>query len=304
MAIPVNARDPQPANGGVSTGVDIQVSWRSGREAVSHDVVLSTDLDAIVSGTAALSTVSDAGYNAVLDYGLTYYWQVTEVNEAALPSAHVSDIWSFTTPEYDILDDIETYSGLVGNEVFLSWVDGYGGDTTLGGSTTGYSDAPFVETSIVNPDTGSNKSLPIFYKNDGNFTNIDGIASSPRFSAVKREFESTLDVTRGNAEVLAVSFHGCPAIRGARGSNNDPDPLYITVEDSTGKTVTATHPDVAAVWVETWQDWLIPISTFNALELNSIRSITIGVGYPDGSQAGSKGTLYIDDLRIGTPNPE
>jgi hypothetical protein len=53
----------------------------------------------------------------------------------------------------------------------------------------------------------------------------------------------------------------------------------------------------------TWHNWLIPMSTFNSLKLNSIKSVSIGVGYPDGSQVGSEGILFIDDLRIGIPDP-
>ena len=301
LAIPVTAQGPQPEDGGISTGTDVQLSWRSGREAVTHDIAFSENLDAVVSGTAPVSTVTEDSYDAgVLNYNTTYYWQVTEVNEAAIPTAHVSDIWSFTTPDYDSLDDFESYSSKEGQEVFMSWVDGYSGDTSLGGSRTGHLDSPFVETSIVK---NGNKSMPIFYDNNGNFTDIDGNASSPRFSAVMQGFESTRDFAKGDGEVLAVSFHGSPATGGIRGTNSGPDPLYLVVEDSTGKTVTVTHPDAAAVQINSWQDWLVPMSRFNSLELSSIKSVTIGVGYPDGSQVGSEGILYIDDLRIGVPVP-
>ena len=102
---------------------------------------------------------------------------------------------------------------------------------------------------------------------------------------------------------LAVSFHGSPATGGIRGTTRGPDPLYLVVEDITGKTVPVTHPDAAAVQINSWQDWLVPMSRFNSLELSSIKSVTIGVGYPDGSQVGSEGILYIDDLRIGVPVP-
>ena len=60
---------------------------------------------------------------------------------------------------------------VAGNEVQPLKVDGYCGDATLGDSTTGHIDSPFVETSIVNPGTGGNKSMPIFYDNDGGFAN-------------------------------------------------------------------------------------------------------------------------------------
>jgi hypothetical protein len=205
LAIPVAAREPQPADGRTSAGAAVQLSWRSGREAVSHDVALSTDMDAVANGTAPVSTVADASYDAgVLTYGTSYYWQVTEVNDAAVPAAHASALWSFNTPEYGTIDGIESYSAEEGEEVFTTWWDGFGGDAALGGSTTGHIDSPFVETSIVN--SGS-QSLPMFFDNNGGFMNIDGTTSAPRFSEVAREFNG-LDLTEGDAEVLAVSFLG------------------------------------------------------------------------------------------------
>ncbi len=150
-AIPVFPREPRPADGATATGAEVQMHWRSGREAASHDLVLSTNPDAVANGTAPVSTLSDS---PALDFGTRYFWQVTEVNDAETPSAHAGDIWSFTVPEYDIFEDIESYSGEEGHEIYMTWWDGYGGDDALGGSTTGYIDSPFVETSIVNPDMG------------------------------------------------------------------------------------------------------------------------------------------------------
>ena len=419
-------------------------------------------------------------------YGTTYYWQVVEVNEAETPIAHASEIWSFTTPPYGLLDDFESYSGETDEEIFAAWWDGYGGDPGLGGSTTGYIDAPFVETSIVH--TGK-QSLPMIYDNDGGFVDIEGGISTPTYSELIREFDSPLDLTRGDASTLALSFRGnapgfienadgsltigaagndiwntsdqfrfayktlngdgsitakinsvaeadawtkagvmvrasetadamnCYAfvtpngragvqfrtlaagsttstrsespgditlpfwvrltrqgsvIAGERSddgvtwgpmtqsnlpnaptsdqflmgnavkiglavtshsagnytvadisnvsltgsvtgpwqveavgveqpSNDGQDPLYLVVEDSSGKSVMVTHPELAAVQMSTWQDWLISLDQLNSLRLNSIKTITLGVGYKDGTQSGSEGTLYIDDIRMGKP---
>ena len=487
-AIPVFPRAPHPADGTSATGVDVQMRWRSGREAVSHDVAFGPDPDAVAQGTAPVNTVSDSRYDAgILDFGTQYFWQVAEVNDAATPSVHAGDIWSFTTPEYDIFEDIESYSGEEGQEIYMTWWDGYGGDDVLGGSTTGYIDAPFVETSIVNPGMGGSQSMPMFFDNSGGFINIDGITSAPTYSEVLRELDG-LDFTTGNAQVLALSFRGhavgfaedtdgsismsaagsdiwgtadqfrfayitltgdgaitakvrslttvhdwskagimiretlapdssfatmvATGINGvtfqqrllaggsatsdsntrdtaqadqddepvwlrlertgtnfnaywsldgvtwnpsvanpqtipmnsptiyiglgvtshspgnpatavfsdlsftgnvtgawtaevigdeAMPSNDGRDPLYITVEDSTGKSVTVIHPDPTAIQTGTWQDWLIPMTEFDSLRKSGVKAIGIGVGYRDGSQTGTEGILYIDDIRLGTP---
>ncbi len=293
LYIPTVAREPDPAHGSVTENLEVTLTWRSGREAVSHEVALSTDRDAIVNGTAAVETVSEASYPTdSLVFGTTYYWQVTEVNEAEAPAAFVGDIWSYTTSEYIAIDDFESFSGDEGAEVYMTWWDGFGGDDTLGGSTTGHIDSPFVETVIVNPASASTQSLPMFFDNNGGFINIEGALSAPTFSEVVRDLDG-LDLTEGNAEILAVSFQGDP--------NNGDDPLYLIVEDNAGASVTVTHPDATAIQSSTWQDWLIPMTEFDSLRENNIKAITIGVGYKSGAQAGSEGVLYIDDLRKGTP---
>jgi hypothetical protein len=300
LYIPTAARDPYPAHEAISDELDVTLQWRAGRNAAAHEVYFSDDPAAIADGSALVATVSEAQYApSSLLHGKTYYWQIIEVNDADVPTAHVGDVWSFTAPQYSSLDDFESYSGMEGEEIFMIWWDGFGGDTTLGGSTTGYIDGPFVETSIVNPGTGSKKSMPMIFDNDGGFSDIDGNAGAPRFSEVMREFDSNVDVTAGDAEVLAVSFRG---LTDADGPVNGQDPLYLTLEDSTGKSVTVIHPDAAAIQAEQWQDWLIPLTEFSTLRLTSIKAVRIGVGYKNGAQVGSQGTLFIDDLRIGKAN--
>ncbi len=46
MYIPAQAREPEPADGATGADVNASLSWRPGREAVSHDVYLSEDPNA------------------------------------------------------------------------------------------------------------------------------------------------------------------------------------------------------------------------------------------------------------------
>jgi hypothetical protein len=299
--IPTAARKPNPTDGIVVDDLNVTLTWHAGREAVSHEVYLSTDIDSVANGTAIVGTVTEPGHVAdSLSYGATYYWNIVEVNTTETPAAYASDIWRFTTPEYAVIDDFESYSAKEGQEVFMTWVDGYSGDASLGGSTTGHIDSPFIETSIVN---NGRKSMPIFYDNGDEFINFDGSLSSPTFSEVRRAFDPVLDLTIGSAQSLALSFRGTAQETNGRAGRNDPDPLYLTVEDRTGNTVTVMYPDPIAIQSGTWQDWLIPMTEFDSLVYTGIKSIAIGVGYKDGSQTGSEGILYIDDLRMGTPFP-
>ena len=52
------------------------------------------------------------------------------------------------TPEYTLRAKTGR-AGEEGQEVFMTWTDGYGGSAALGGSTTGHMDGPFVEINTV-----------------------------------------------------------------------------------------------------------------------------------------------------------
>ena len=135
LYIPVNAREPEPADGAVDVSVDATLAWRAGREAISHEVYLSTDEAAVADGTALAGTVGEASYAAdALDLDATYYWKVTEVNEAASPSAWAGSVWSFATQEFLVVDDFESYND-DDHAIFDSWIDGWTNGT---GSTVGY----------------------------------------------------------------------------------------------------------------------------------------------------------------------
>ena len=72
-------------------GVDLEVasSWRSGREAASHQVYFGKEKDAVAKGTAPAATVADpASTPAALAFGTTYYWRIDEVNDARTPSVY------------------------------------------------------------------------------------------------------------------------------------------------------------------------------------------------------------------------
>ena len=271
LTIPTYARELMPADGGVTEGVEVALTWRAGREAAAHEVYLGTD----PANLALVGTPADNAFvTDPLNYIQTYYWQIVEVNEAETPARSTGDIQSFTTPDYGTVDDFEAYSGDEGQEVFLTWLDGFGGDTALGGSTTGHIGAPFVETAIVY-DGG--KSLPIFYANDGSFVDIDGKVSSPGFSEVVRAFDSPQDWTAGSIKTLSLVF---------RGESGNAGQLYIKING----TKIAYDGSPADITQAMWHVWNIDLTSVN---VQSVRDLAIGV-----EGAGTKGMLYVDALRL------
>jgi hypothetical protein len=82
---------------------------------------------------------------------------------------------------------------------------------------------------------------------------------------------------------------------------NDAASLYVAVQDSAGKTATATHP--TAVTSGEWIQWKIPLSDLAGVNLSRVKKMTIGVGNKSAPTAGGSGTLYIDDIGFGHPLP-
>lgn len=98
-AIPVYAKNPQPASGSTTDSSIVDLQWRAGREASIHEVVLSHDRSAVEDNSAAVGATQSTSFRSeMLNFGTEYFWRIIEVNEAATPPRYESEIWSFTTP--------------------------------------------------------------------------------------------------------------------------------------------------------------------------------------------------------------
>jgi hypothetical protein len=84
---------------------------------------------------------------------------------------------------------------------------------------------------------------------------------------------------------------------------NDAAPLYVVVQDSSGKSRTIMHPDPAATTLATWQAWRIPLSEISAggIKLTAVKKLVIGVGDRANPKADGAGKLFIDDIGVGHP---
>jgi len=110
--VPVLASESAPRPGSADMDVEnVTLSWRAGREAASHEVQLSTDLQTVIDGTASVATVSETSYDTgELELGQTYYWKIVEVNEAETPTSWPGNVSSFATAEFLVVDDFEDYN--------------------------------------------------------------------------------------------------------------------------------------------------------------------------------------------------
>jgi hypothetical protein len=201
--VPVQAREPQPATG--ATGVDLgaTLNWRPGREAASHKVFFGANKDAVANGTATAVTVTDHSYSpASLGFGTTYYWKVNEVNAAAGTKSWDGDVWSFTTKEFQAVDDFESYDD-EDNRIYDAWLDGL---TNKNGSVVGYMNAPFAEHTIVH---AGKQSMPLAYDN----------SKTPFYSEAECELASVQNWTVSGDTDLSLWFQGSPAAFVDKGGN-------------------------------------------------------------------------------------
>jgi regulation of enolase protein 1 (concanavalin A-like superfamily) len=84
---------------------------------------------------------------------------------------------------------------------------------------------------------------------------------------------------------------------------NSVEGLYLSVQDTAGKSKVVQHPDPAATAYMTWQPWTIALSEFTSagVKMTAVKSLTIGVGNKAAPKAGGTGTVYIDDIGYGKP---
>jgi len=193
--VPVQARGPEPADGATDLELDVTLNWRPGREAVSHEVYFSDDAEAVAAGTAVPTTLDEHRFDATsLNFGTVYSWKVNEIGEAA---SYPGEVWSFTTKEYAVVDDFESYTDDIdaGTTIWQTWLDGLTNDT---GSTVGYWEAPFAEQTIVH---GGKQSMPFDYNN----------VNSPYYSEIERSWDSPQDWTINGADTLSLYVRGNPA---------------------------------------------------------------------------------------------
>ncbi len=193
--VPVQARSPQPASAAQGVGINAALDWRPGRGAASHKVYFGTDAGAVTNGTGAAQTVTDHVFvpDSLL-LGTTYYWRVDEVNALTYPGP----VWSFTTQEYAVVDDFESYTDKKGEEIFSAWIDGF--TSGANGSTVGYMTAAggtFGETVVIH---GGKQSMPFEYNN----------VKTPYYSEAERTFDTAQDWTAHGADTFTLYFRGNP----------------------------------------------------------------------------------------------
>ena len=277
FSIPVFAREPSPDSGTTNVDVDVTLGFKAGREAVTHDVYLSSDEQAVADSNAPVATVNEASYGPLsLDLGKTYYWRIDEVNEAETTTTWQGDICNFTTQEYFVVDGFEDYNDYPPNEIWYTWLDGYGDPTN--GATAGYPDPDFlagenyVETTIVH---GGDQSMPLYYDNS--------TADYSEATVNVANLQVGQDWTKHGIKALTLRFFGDP--------NNAVEQMYVKVNDSKF-TYDSDAENLKRIG---WQIWYIDLADFG-LDLSNVTELSIG--FERSGAVGGQGVVYFDGIRL------
>ena len=204
---PVRARALYPANGAVNIPQDLTLAWGAGDKAKTHQVYFGEDKDAVANATTADAAIY-RGQQALdqmtfdpgtLEWGKVYYWRVDEINPAEAGSPWKGSVWSFTTANFLVVDDMESYTDQDDDRIFDAWLDGYADQSS--GSIVGYmnaSNGTFGETAVVN---SGKQSMPFEYDN----------SKAPYYSEAEREFAPVQNWTVNGVTDLTLFVRGYPA---------------------------------------------------------------------------------------------
>jgi len=130
---------PEPADGSSIEDTWANLSWRAGDFAVSHDVYLDENFDAVSEGATETYQGNQTSKSFVVGFpgfpfpdglvpGTTYYWRVDEVNETEPNSPWRGDVWSFSIPPKTAYQPDPAHGAeSVDPDVELSWVAGFAG---------------------------------------------------------------------------------------------------------------------------------------------------------------------------------
>jgi hypothetical protein len=266
---------PNPANGAVDVTQTPILTWTPGFGA-THEIYFGTDVTSLeLKGSGNLGSESyDPGQ---LEWNTNYYWRVDEANSANPDSPWTGPLWSFTTANFLIIDDMEAYNDLDegeegSNRIYLAWIDGFD-NPAVNGSVVGYANPPFAEQTVVH---SGNQSMPMSYDN-----------SAAAKSEATLSLTSNRDWTINGVDTLTIWYRG--------NSGNAAEQIYVALNGG----ARIDHDDPDAATLTSWTEWNIPLQAFadQGVNLANVDSITLGLS----SLTGGTGMMYFDDIRLYAP---
>jgi hypothetical protein len=284
------AKNPYPADGAQDVPVDVVLTWTPGAGAADvngHDVYFSTDFNDVNDANTSAAGVYK-GRQDPCEYArpgnlllnTTYYWRIDEVND---PCIWKGDVWSFTTANYLIVDDMESYDN-TSNWIGNTWLDGVWNET---GSWVDLGTEAFA------PVNGGEQSMLYMYDNTFKWDHVSYL------SEAELPFDSPQDWTEANVKVLTLFFYGDPDNE----ANATTEQMYVGLEDGNSYAQVEygyyDDEDMNDLKKQQWQEWNIALDDFNDVNLAGVNKVYIAFGDRDNTTIqGGSGMVYFDDIRL------
>jgi hypothetical protein len=131
-------REPVPADAAVIWDTWASIEWVAGVSAVSHDVFFGENFADVEAGTGDTFIGNKTAANFIIGFpgypypdglvpGTTYYWRITELNDADPESPWVGPVWSLSVaPKTAWAPNPVDGAELVPLNVQLKWTAGFG----------------------------------------------------------------------------------------------------------------------------------------------------------------------------------
>jgi len=286
---PKTAYDPVPADGAKFVDPDAELSWTPGFGAKLHTVYFSDNFEDVNNATGGAPQETTTYSPGHLEFDKIYYWRVDVFYDWG--AYYKGDVWSFTTADFIVVDDFESYGvldpdGPNSNRIFLTWIDGYEDPTN--GSLVDYCNLScwWCKRCWSKPVHGGAQSMDLYYDNSG----------PAYYSEATLPLEYPRDWTEKGVGVLSLWFYGDP--------NNAPEPMYVAIANRNSPPVAIYHDNPDATLIDEWTEWNIDLQEFSnqGVVLTNVDSISIGFGDKNNPQRGGSGLMFIDDILLYRPS--
>jgi len=301
------AWNPRPASGAANVAMDATLSWSPGDGASGagkHRLYLSTDFDDVNDRIVDVLTALDTNsYPAFLDLGEQYFWCVDETDGTTTWPGH---IWTFTTAEYSVVDDFDSYADNAA--IRAVWKD-YWSDPS------GNNDA---EVKVFSGGTDANlvrdgNSMLFAYRNyktyDGNYVGSEAEASIADLAIGS-------NWTASGVKALVLYFYGDAGNGQDHAYPISVDQMYVALEDGGSNVGIVKYDkkhnyDMNDIRDASWHDWNIDLADpcLAGVNMANIAKVYIGFGgqKTGQSEAGAgdlslkHDTVWFDDIRVYPP---
>ncbi len=263
------ACNPSPPDGVKNVPTDVVLNWSPGHSTEKHAVYFGTSLvDVDANATPLKNPMQPHDVNSYdpggLELGKTYYWRIDEVNETDINSPWTGEVWKFTSVDYLVVDDFESYNRYTLDDTWKQ----------IPRAVLDIAKAP-------EPIHKCRQSMRFSYYYDDRF-----------YSEAKYPFDTPRDWASIGAKSLEMFFHG-------KADNDSQTQMYFVLDDGNVEKVIPYDGDANDITIEIWQPWRIDLQDMDDVNLNNIESISIGFAKSTTQPiVPGLGFVYFDDIRI------